>query len=30
VLCAFDRDMARHYHDAARRLHLPIVTGTIH
>ena len=30
VLCAFDRAMARHYHDAARRLHLPIVTGTMH
>jgi O-acetyl-ADP-ribose deacetylase (regulator of RNase III) len=30
VLCAFDREMARHYHDAARRLHLPIVTGTMH
>jgi O-acetyl-ADP-ribose deacetylase (regulator of RNase III) len=30
VLCAFDRAMAQHYHDAARRLHLPIVTGTMH
>ncbi|HET9836552.1 MAG TPA: O-acetyl-ADP-ribose deacetylase [Rhodanobacteraceae bacterium] len=30
VLCAFDREMARQYHHAARRLHLPIVTGTMH
>ena len=30
VLCAFDREMARHFRHAAKRLHLPIVTGTMH
>lgn len=29
VLCAFDREMARHFRDASKRLHLPIVTGTV-